>query len=408
MALAGAPDYPAWHLARPLTDVVRHRRTGDLRHPRAIVIAIASVGLIGSTILGYRLIRPTQASAPQHVASVLTSPTPDLDVATRQTSTEAPAPTTPTPAPQPPTPPGPAAIEIGTLPVARTTLTLVDPSRSTMARGTRPAVGTRTLTTTVRYPQPTSAATADSASADTTNSTSAELATATSTHGPFPLVIFAEGFDISADRYEGLLDGLASAGYVVAAPEFPMTSSTYPGEPVESDLVNQPADVSFVLSSLLEANGAPGALQGLIAPSQCAVVGHSDGAFVAAALGFNPPSRDRRFSAIVILSGQSGDIRSGAGLEDSPPVLFAHGTEDEFNRYSIAEELYGAVAPPRYLLTIPGGRHLEPFTTDPIRPAVTAVVANFLDLRLRGISASAQRLAESGNAPGLSLRSQTP
>jgi len=56
--------------------------------------------------------------------------------------------------------------------------------------------------------------------------------------------------------YAPLLRAIASAGYVVAAPIFPLTNTHALGGPNEADLVNQPRDVSFVITKLLALNGS--------------------------------------------------------------------------------------------------------------------------------------------------------
>ena len=106
--------------------------------------------------------------------------------------------------------------------------------------------------------------------------------------GPYPLVVFGHGFAVTPHVYASLLQSWARAGYVVAAPVFPLGNADAPDGPDEADLVNQPADMSFVISSLLALNqpGA-GALTGLIDPGQIAVAGHSDGAETALAVAYS-------------------------------------------------------------------------------------------------------------------------
>lgn len=353
-----------------------HARPRSPHLRRVALIAVLSVLVL--VLVGFAVVRSgllgraeTKASTtPSPSASTLAAPSPSAD--------------TPTPSPSAtpsPTPTQPTAYPVGTFTVQTTSVTFVDPSRGTMARGARSATNERTLLTNVRYP------------------------TGGPATGPFPVVVFAEGFNISAEPYAPLLDDLASRGYVVAAPEFPMASTIYPGPASQADLDNEPGDVSFVLTQLLALADTSGPLHGLLDSRRCAVMGHSDGAAVAAVLGYDPTFRDRRFSAAVILSGQAGDI-TRTNLEDSPPLLVAHGTADEINPYPIGQELYAAVAPPHHLLTIAGGRHLQPFTSDPIRPSVSAVIAAFLDAHVQGLPGAAATLESAGNAPGLSLQSQ--
>src|SRR5260370_33767754 len=50
-----------------------------------------------------------------------------------------------------------------------------------------------------------------------------EVGDAPPASGTFPLVVFAHGYDTSADTYSVIERDLASAGFVVAAPDFPHT-----------------------------------------------------------------------------------------------------------------------------------------------------------------------------------------
>src|SRR5690349_10222493 len=113
---------------------------------------------------------------------------------------------------------------IGGYQVATLSLRLTDRSRP----GARP----RVLPTAVWYPAHGPAASAGPA------------------RGPFPLVVFAPGYLQCARSYRPLLSAWASAGYVVAAPDFPLTSCRAP-RPDEDDLVNQPSDMAFVISRLV-------------------------------------------------------------------------------------------------------------------------------------------------------------
>jgi predicted dienelactone hydrolase len=67
---------------------------------------------------------------------------------------------------------------------------------------------------------------------------------------PFPLVVFGHGFALRPAVYTRLLDTWARAGYVVAAPAFPVERPDAPGGPDQSDLANEPRDISFVITRL--------------------------------------------------------------------------------------------------------------------------------------------------------------
>src|SRR6476469_7805203 len=72
--------------------------------------------------------------------------------------------------------------------------------------------------------------------------------------GPHPLIVFAHGFALTPGTYSRLLRAWTRAGYVVAAPVFPLEDANAPGGPDESDLINEPQDVSVVISRLLTAS----------------------------------------------------------------------------------------------------------------------------------------------------------
>jgi predicted dienelactone hydrolase len=51
---------------------------------------------------------------------------------------------------------------------------------------------------------------------------------------PFPLIVFGHGFAVTPRPYSQLLRAWARAGYVVAAPVFPLENANAPGGPDEA------------------------------------------------------------------------------------------------------------------------------------------------------------------------------
>src|SRR6476646_10351717 len=97
--------------------------------------------------------------------------------------------------------------------------------------------------------------------------------------GAHPLILFGHGYALTPASYAPLLRAWTRAGYLVAAPVFPLENAAAPGGPDESDLVNQPEDMSFVIARLLALDArADGVLYRKIDASRIAVAGHSDGA----------------------------------------------------------------------------------------------------------------------------------
>ena len=263
-------------------------------------------------------------------------------------------------------------------PVATLTTTIVDPTRSTPARGSTPASSSRALTVTISYP-------------------TTESAT------QFPLLVFVHGYDVSAATYEDLEQEIAEEGFVVAAPDFPLSSSALDGV-AERDIVEQASDVSFVITSLLDESSRPAALATLIADTKVGVIGHSDGAVTAAGVGFNDADADPRIGAVVMLSGAEAFFPGawfGGSSSDSPALLAIHGTADEINPFAASQELFDDATGPTWLVAVSGGSHFEPFTTDPVRTRVAALAARFFRAELQGDLDAFASIDDAASAPGL-------
>ncbi len=221
--------------------------------------------------------------------------------------------------------------------------------------------------------------------------------------GPFPLVIFGHGYDVTPKLYARLLEAWARAGYVVAAPVFPLENAHAPGGPDESDLVNQPADMRFVISSLLSlGQSGSGALSGLIDPSAIAVTGQSDGGDTALAVAYDARYRDPRVGAAVILSGaEIPALGSFTFPPGGPPLLAVQGTADTVNPPSETEAFFAAARPPKYLLRLIGAEHLRPYSAEqPQLTVVERVTTAFLDRYLKHDASGPARMRSAGTAPG--------
>ena len=109
----------------------------------------------------------------------------------------------------------------GTHDVGRRDFRFVDTTRPTRPNGDFPGAPSRTLETTLWYPE------------DAT--------------GGLPLLVYSHGF-LSHRRETGYLaEHLASHGFLVAAADHPLTHGDAPGGPDVRDVLEQPADVSFLI-----------------------------------------------------------------------------------------------------------------------------------------------------------------
>jgi dienelactone hydrolase len=221
--------------------------------------------------------------------------------------------------------------------------------------------------------------------------------------GAFPLVLMAHGYRLPAGGYERILDMVTATGYIVAAPAFPHTSAER-GDGDRSDIVNQPADLSFVADAVIDlATRQPELLPEIADPAHLAALGHSDGGLTVSAWAYDNTFRDRRVAAAVVMSGGIGLFPGTYFAPDSPPLLAIHATADEVNPYSASVGLFDAVPVgiPRFLLTINGGSHLGPYMFDAAMPEVGQAVVDFLDGYLLGLPGGRERLMVDGNRAGI-------
>ncbi len=242
----------------------------------------------------------------------------------------------------------------------------------------------RTLETYVRYP-----------AAGTARGRDLPGAPAARSAGPFPLIVFGHGFAVTPAVYARLLRAWVSAGYVVAAPLFPLANAHAPGGPNESDLPNQPEDLHVVISRLLAADTASsGPLEGLIARRRIAVAGQSDGGDAALGVADDPRFRDPRIGAAMILSG--AEIPGIGGFQlppGGPPLLATQGTGDTINPPSATRAFYDSAPAPKYLLELPGASHLPPYSSqEPQLSVVERVTIAFLDHYLKRLPGSLHQL----------------
>ncbi len=214
--------------------------------------------------------------------------------------------------------------------------------------------------------------------------------------GRFPVVMFSHGLGGRPADYAALLTRWARAGFVVAAPTFPHTARGGDGKVL--DVLNQPADVSYVLTEVLaldQRHGDP--LRGRLATDRVAAAGHSAGGVTT--IGLFTTGRDDRLDAGVVFAGTAlgvGTAFAGAAA----PQLFVHGEADEVVEYAAGRAVYDKVPWPKAMLSLPKGDHGRGLLGDGVSLRVVSdTTIEFLRWTLYGDEAAKRRIP-SGAARG--------
>jgi dienelactone hydrolase len=264
--------------------------------------------------------------------------------------------------------------------VVRFTVTLVARRRSTPAAPDRPARPCRVLPTVIRYPA--------------------------GTTGPVPLVVVAHGRDNDPSSLATLLDAWAGAGYVVAAPTFPLTRKDRNGEPLRSESVAQAADLSFVVDRMVAAGraGAPGPLGGLVDAHHVGAAGMSLGGLAVYGLVSNTCCRDRRVTAAELLAAVRRDFPDDEYQKNHAPVLLVQGDADPGYHNSV--DAYPELAPPKWFVTLGGSEHAPPFEVPPgpEAPLVYSMTTAFWNRYLKGDVAADGQITSAVAAAGGEFR----
>ena len=262
--------------------------------------------------------------------------------------------------------------------------TFTDTSRATPPSGDQPGTDERVLETLVFYP--TAGDAADGAVPD--------LAPATE-DGPFPLIVFSHGLGGTPEFSQPVLERWVSAGFVVAAPRFPLSRPDNPAGADGADVQNQTGDVSFLVDAMIEASADPGSpVAGLVDGERIGASGHSNGAITTIGVTLHTCCVDERIDAAVAFAGTDSPFAGGEyDWRLAPPFLIVHGTADQQVSYSSGVGLYNNLAGPKGLLTLDGGDHVAMF--DPDDEWFDEVVAATTDFFLAYLADDAAALGRS-------------
>ncbi|HEX7136027.1 MAG TPA: dienelactone hydrolase family protein [Iamia sp.] len=225
--------------------------------------------------------------------------------------------------------------------------------------------------------------------------------------GPYPLLVMAHGLTGHPDEYAETIPMWAAEGFVVAAPEFPLTNRDVPNALMNAgDVANQPGDVSFVIDEVLEANDDPSSpLHGVVDPEAIGVVGHSLGGATTWAVSFNTATRDERIDSTVIFAGLTMPMPGGEfELDSGLPLLVLHGDADDLP-LDLDQAAYEQAVAPKWFVTLLGATHVPAFTDaeSPHDDLVTRTVLDFWHGTLDGDAEALDRVTDDATDPELSI-----
>tara|TARA_R110000772_G_scaffold268672_1_gene397298 strand:- start:43911 stop:45134 length:1224 start_codon:yes stop_codon:yes gene_type:complete len=226
-----------------------------------------------------------------------------------------------------------ARVQPGPLAVVKVERDYVDTSRPTSPNGDYSGSDERRLETTLWYPN-------DRQS------------------GPYPLLVYSHGFSSSRQEGESLAAYLASHGYIVIAPTFPLTHMLAPGGPRVQDVVNQPGDLTFLIDTLLAAAENPDhALYQQVDPERIGALGLSLGGLTSTLAAFHPQMRDPRITAALSIAGPTFVFTEAFYRHYPLPFLMLAGDIDaivpwEDNAQPVPEQVPGGE-----LVTLRGASH---------------------------------------------------
>jgi predicted dienelactone hydrolase len=280
----------------------------------------------------------------------------------------------------------------GGRPPPRSTPSTTPPAPASVPRGTAVTVSTQPLD------DPTRPLTSDGVELDPTTNLPLTIWRPVAA-GAFPLVVFVHGYDRGPADYARFCSTLASAGYIVVAPSFPLEDPAQGHVLDRSDLPDEATDVHFVITSVLD-----GPLAAHIDARAIAVVGHSDGADVALMVGYQAGLVDVRVRAVVAVAP---DAMTGAiATPPVAPLLLVQGNADSVVPYANSQTVFGQVPARRYYLTLLGADHLPPIAGGtPWTPVLDTAVADFLDATIAGRASAGSALTDRlGASPLVQLR----
>lgn len=177
--------------------------------------------------------------------------------------------------------------------------------------------------------------------------------------GEHPLVVYSHGFGSTRNSGKHIAEYLASNGYIVFAPDFPLTNRNTAGGPKLKDVVNQPGDVSFLIDTVVEWSlDKEHVLYGHVDHNRIGAAGISLGGMTTTLVSYHPTERDSRIKAAASIAGPTASFSEKFYRNADIPFLMLASNIDALVPYN-EHALPVLDRVPRFsLVTIDGGSHL--------------------------------------------------
>ncbi|MFP6663742.1 MAG: hypothetical protein VCC00_06050 [Deltaproteobacteria bacterium] len=268
---------------------------------------------------------------------------------------------------------------------------LWDSSRPTPPNGDYEGDSGRILATQVYYP-------VDAGTPPAGPEGQADTPVPPSSGGPFPVLGYAHGFTSSNQAARGLITHLVSHGYVVVAPNFPLSTGGAPGGPTVTDMHNQPGDLAFALQTIAARDTAPGdAIAAVMDMDRVGIVGLSLGG-ATVVIGAYHPTLQIPFAKAAVAHAPATCFFGPDFYQRAIPTMILAGDADELVPFTTAaQRSFEFAAHNATLVRLIGGTHIGMLgigsATGPHADILIACAAVAEDIPSEG-DARLERLAE--------------
>lgn len=175
----------------------------------------------------------------------------------------------------------------------------------------------------------------------------------------YPLIVYSHGFMSERSDVQYLLQHLSSRGYIVLAVDYPLTSRASGDAILMADVVNQPADVSFLIDQITNPDTDIGkTFSHFIDENKIGLMGYSLGGLTSTLAAYHPSHRDPRVKAVVALAGPSAMLDKAFYQTNGIPFMMVAGTSDEVVPYDHHAAIISERVDNSVLVTIDAGSHM--------------------------------------------------